>query len=182
MVGNRALMAPKESITIVPSPELPQWFWKGAWAVMEEDGAVGTIFYDGEIKTADDFASLMDSPGVHPFRITYGRQLASIMWLTHLEGRSCRGHFFVLSRFRRESRAIGSAMLRWLLTQRYEDGRHCFDVVIGNVPAWNMAAINVALRAGFKQSGVIPNGAWNHLEQRSFDMAILTATREHVCE
>lgn len=165
-------------IEILPAITVPDGYWTGIWAKFVKDGTAETVFCDGEIADAEAFASMMNYVFVHPHIILYDGALAAVVWLTDLEGKMCRGHFVVFRQFWKKSRHIGSAMRQWLLEQKDSSGNFFFDVLVGMIPASNRPAVNVAIKAGFRHSGTIPNGAWIAKERRSVDMVLLTATRE----
>ena len=163
---------------LLPALHRPLGFWSSVWARMEAEGTAGVVFCDGTVTDAPAFAEEMNAPHVHPFCVLRDGLLAALLWLTNLEGRSCRGHFVVFREFWPESRALGAFALRKLLAQTYDDGSHCFDVVLGMIPRRNMRAVNVARKAGFAYIGTIPNAAWIAAERKSEDMVLLAATRK----
>jgi hypothetical protein len=165
-------------LSMLAAHDRPAAFWVEVWTRMCAEALAGAIFCDGSIEDAAQFAEMMNAVHVHPFCVFLDGQLAAVVWLTNLEGRMCRGHFFVFKDFWRVSRFLGSFVLRQLLYQKYEDGSYCFDVVVGMVPKINIRAINVAKKAGFVYCGIIPFGALIKEKNISVDMVVLSATRE----
>lgn len=165
-------------IEILPAITVPDVYWTGIWAKFVKDGTADSVFCDGSVTDSTSFTDMMGYVFVHPHIVLYDGKLAAIVWLTNLEGKMCRGHFVVFRQFWGKSRHIGSAMRQWLLEQKDSSGNFFFDVLVGMIPASNRPAVNVAIKAGFRHSGTIPNGAWIAKESRSVDMVLLTATRE----
>ena len=168
----------KPRISIAPALNAPPAFWRDVWARLEAEGTARFIFCDGSVRDADSFVSEMNATHVHPFCMFADDKLAAIVWLTNLEGKSCRGHFAVFAQYGIYSRHLGSTMREYLLQMRHETGEYCFDVLVGMVPKLNCKAFNVVKRAGFVHTGTIPRGAWIEEQRMSVDMLILTATRE----
>lgn len=180
MDGKRIMMPGKMEMRPILDASL--MLWQSVWSLLSIEGTAGTVFYDGAVCDQFAFSAMMSSPSVHPFRVMCDDKIAGLVWLSNLEPRACRGHFVVFRKYWCISRKIGAFALRRLLEQQYDTGEYCFDVVTGHIPSWNKPAINVALKAGFRQTGTIPLGAWNHKEGRSHDMVVLAATREDVCK
>ena len=168
------------SLYFVPAHEASENVWRAAWQFMVDDGTAAQVFADGTVTTAEEFIREMRSTHVHPHLVYCDGEVAAIVWLTNLEGRSARGHFVVFSAHMKKARHLGRFALQQLLSYRYESGEHCFDVIAGMIPQRNMIAVNTCMKAGFKKIGIIPNGAWIASEGRSEDMVLLAATREDV--
>ena len=170
----------KPGITIAPAVNAPANFWRDVWRRLEAEGIARIVFCDGTVRDAERFVDEMNAPHVHPFCIFADNELAAIVWLTNLEGKSCRVHFAVFAQHGIYSRYLGSTMREYLLKMRYDNGEYCFDVLLGMVPAENIRAVNVVKKAGFIYNGRIPKGGWMADRRTSIDMLIFTATREDV--
>jgi hypothetical protein len=147
---------------------------------MEKSGVSEMVFCDGTVSDPLGFAEEMTAGHVHPFLVCEDDVAKCLVWLTNFEGRSCRGHLVFLQCDKRDTRRVASYAIRWLLSQVDSNNEHCFDVVIGSVPASNMRAINLAKKCGFVYIGTVPNGAWVEKCRKSIDMTILAATRGDV--
>lgn len=168
------------NLHLLHAKEAPENAWRAAWHFMVDDGTAAQVFADGTVTTEEEFTREMRSTHVHPHLVYCDGQVAAIVWLTNLEGRSARGHFVVFGAHMKKARHLGRFALQQLLSYTYDNGEHCFDVITGMVPRRNMIAVNTCLRAGFKKVGIIPNGAWIASEGRSEDMVLLAATREDI--
>lgn len=164
-------------LAALPALNLADGFWADIWARVDAEGVAETVFCDGSVQTAEDFAAEMNKPHVHPFRVYCCGKLAAVVWLTNLEGKSCRGHFVVFKEFAHYSRHIGKFMLEYLLSMKFSDGSHCFDVVIGIIPSFNFRAINLVKKSGFAYVGDIPFFIWVEKEKASASGAVFAATR-----
>lgn len=165
-------------LVMVSAHDRPAAFWVDVWRRMESEAVAGSVFCDGSVEDAEQFAEMMAAGHVHPFCVFMGHDLGAVVWLTNLEGRMCRGHFCVFKEFWPISRYFGSFVVRNLLCQKYENGEYCFDVIVGMIPKINIRAINVARKSGFAYCGAIPFGAWIKEKGISVDMVVLSATRE----
>jgi hypothetical protein len=165
-------------LVMVAAHDRPAGFWLDVWERLLAESTAGAVFCDGSVESGADFVEMMSAGHVHPFVVFCGGDLGAIVWLTNLEGRMCRGHFCVMKKYWGVSRYFGEHVLTTLLSQKYENGTYCFDVIVGMIPKINIRAINVAKKSGFVYSGVIPSGAWIKERGISVDMVVLSATRE----
>ena len=165
-------------LVMVSAHDRPAAFWADIWERMSSEMTAGAVFCDGSVVDAAQFADEMAAGHVHPFCVFCDGELGAVIWLTNLEGRSCRLHFVVFKKYWGVSRFLGMYIAKSLLSQKYENGEYCFDVIVGMVPKINTRAVNLAKKSGFVYRGIIPFGAWIKRLGISVDMVVLSATRE----
>ena len=86
------------------------------------DGLAETLFYDGSVSRAAEFADLMREPGTWMYAVCgkppgdlRGRAPLAFCWLNNFSGRGAMIHFCVLSEGRERAEAIGRFVVRALL-------------------------------------------------------------------
>lgn len=150
-----------------------------AFTRMEQDNTVRATFYDGTVKTMDEFLADLCRPGSLPYAVFWQGSPAGVAWLNSVEGKSARGHFVFFSNVWGHGRArkIGRSIYEGFLG--YQDDRgYLFDVIIGITPKNNVLAWRGAVASGAQIVGTIPHGAWLHYENRCVDAVLTAATRE----
>ncbi|WP_165069477.1 hypothetical protein [Desulfovibrio sp. ZJ200] len=150
-----------------------------AFMEMEQDKTIRPTFYDGTVKTMDDFLADLCRPGSLPYAIFWKGGPAGVAWLNSVEGKSARGHFVLFSRVwgRDRTRKIGRCIYENFLGYRDAQG-YMFDVILGVTPKNNVLAWRGAVASGARVIGTIPHGAWLHYENRCEDAVLTAATRE----
>lgn len=150
-----------------------------AFSAMKNDRTVRPTFYDGTVKTVDEFIDDLCRPGSLPYAVFWQGNPAGVAWLNSVEGKSARGHFVFFSRVwgRDRARKIGRGIYESFLNYKDANG-FLFDVIIGITPKNNILAWKGAIASGAQMVGTIPHGVWLHYENRCEDAVITAATRE----
>ena len=143
------------------------------------EGTLERTFYDGTVRTREEFLADGLRSGSLPFLVFWEGKPAGFTWYNTLEGRSARGHyvFFKSVWGRKTSALIGRCIYERFLTLRDERGE-LFDLILGLVPKRNAVAWKLPLLCGAFIIGEIPYGAYMAATGRSEDAVLVGVTRE----
>ncbi len=146
---------------------------------MTAEGLLSRVFYDGTVRTKEEFLADILRPGSLPFVIMAGEEVACFTWLNSMEGRSARGHLTFVRKFwgHRNSVPLGRRYFGYILTLRDRDG-FLFDSVVGITPKANALSWKFALQCGCVMVGTLPRFAWLANRGESADAVAVAATRE----
>ncbi|WP_320169511.1 GNAT family N-acetyltransferase [Maridesulfovibrio sp.] len=152
-----------------------KWFW----SILEDAGTVPVIFYDGTVRGFNDFKQLAELPDQHLFLGFRGQEPAGLFWLNGFTPRACYVHIASMPGFYgRGSVQMGRGCLAHLLAATDASGRYLFDCIKGLIPASNQLACRFAEKSGFRQAGIVPNGAYLSGEDISIDAVLFCAVRK----
>lgn len=130
---------------------MPDEFLHAIWHQLVIDGNAHRVFYDGAVKTAEDFARYMKLPGNYPIFVmdTEKRKAVFVAWLNGVSENAAYAHFFGLGR--------GSYLpeMSRMVTDYWEK-MNIFSVILGVLPAQNRRTIHVATDCGFQILGDVP--------------------------
>ncbi|WP_029896610.1 hypothetical protein [Desulfohalovibrio reitneri] len=158
-------------------PRLDRELARQLWDMTEDDGLVDTVFYDGNVASAEDFAerALSGEAAVYAGFAEGRARPAAYAWLTHPEGGAVRVHFcfFRWSLRARLAEPLARFFLAFLLSARTPDGEPRFHAVYGLLPESNRAALAFGKRLGFRPSGYLPCGA-RHARDGRVEGLVLT--------
>lgn len=146
---------------------------------MAAEGLLARVFYDGTVRTREQFLADVLRPGSLPFVIMAGEEVACFTWLNSIEGRAARAHFVIFRKFwgRKTRIPLGRNFYRYVLSIRDADG--ClFDCLYGITPENNPLAWKAALQSGWKLIGTIPNCVFLADRRKSVGGVVTAATRE----
>jgi hypothetical protein len=132
-------------IAMSPADDVLTW----AWGLMEKHDMVRPVFYDGVIRTVDQFVEFAREPYNRFFGLTYMGELEAFAWVNCYEGRSARIHF---------SSIMHSACREHTL-RKLEHGRHFVRYILTDNPGlWtvNRPALGYIKRIGFQFLGTVP--------------------------
>lgn len=152
---------------------------------MERDGTVGAVFFDGIVKTREDFLARMKMPGVQLYGI-YVRDssspstIAAIVWLDQFKQKTACGHFCVFSEFWKDAYKIGHKVLIQLLLMKNDKGEYALDAVYGFTPVDNELAIMAIKSAGMKEAGILPYAYWYESDKQSHHAVMSYFTRDEI--
>ena len=156
------------------TPEHAWWFWD----ILDRQGLVPTLFYEGGPRSASDFAALAESPDQRFFFTFKDKRPLGLWWLNGFAPKSCWLHYaFFREAWGRDTIRTGRAVTDYLLNLREQNGCHVFNVIKGQTPATNPLAVRALKLMGFTVAGVMKNGAWLEEEQRSVPAVISCKTR-----
>ena len=143
------------------------------------EGTLKRTFYDGTVRTREEFLADVLRTGSLPFLVFWEGRPAGFTWYNTLEGRSARGHsvFFRSVWGRKTSALIGRCIYDYILT--LQDGKgFLFDVLLGLMPMRNALAWKLALQCGASRLCIIPHGAYIAASGHTEDAMLVAVTRE----
>jgi hypothetical protein len=142
----------------------------------EEDGDVKTVFYDGSIRTPDDFLIAMQQQNTCLWILKDDTDTVGYMWFDRFEGHSARNHGCIFKKHRNKSVSLGKFIFDKAMNLKL-NGQFVFDVIIGVTPKSNTAAINYAVLCGGSVVGEIKNMVWDYYKQQSEDAVLIQYRR-----
>ncbi len=143
------------------------------------EGTLERTFYDGTVRTREEFLADVLRTGSLPFLVFWEGRPAGFTWYNTLEGRSARGHyvFFKSVWGRKTSALIGRCIYERFLTLRDERG-YLFDLILGLTPKSNAVAWKLPLLCGAFIIGEIPHGAYMAASGQTEHAVLVGVTRE----
>lgn len=141
---------------------------------MVSDGTASTVFYSGDVKSAQEFIALMKRSILIVAYDDSGP--VGIGWLNCIENRTARAHFCIFSQAWGNSVEIGKQIVEYAINLKSDSG-FLFDMFIGNTPAAYVSAIAWAQKCGAKHLGVLPYGSWIESIGKSCPTAVLYYVR-----
>ncbi len=126
----------------------------GIYDKMVEEGKLDKVFYDGSVKTPDQWLSFIKNPFVFPVLVLKDdADIVGIAWLNFFEHKSARVHFCIFGKFHK---GIADAMVNYWKGLKREDGEQMLYVLVGMTPEWNTATVHLMKIMGFQMLGTIP--------------------------
>jgi hypothetical protein len=147
---------------------LPPDILKFSWQKLVQEETAKVVFYDGKVKTEEEFITMCQLPDVHThflFREDNG-DVAGIGWLNNFAGNSAHCHWVCFKCIwgRTSDRAIRQTLKYWFSFAL--DEKPLFDTILGIYPEDNEGIDIFAKRNGFTVIGKIPNLLHNYWEDR----------------
>jgi hypothetical protein len=122
----------------------------------EREGTFRRVFYEGHIRTPEDFLAMMQKPANVPAFLFRGSEPLGFAWLNGLSGNLGFAHFcFLKAAWGADSEQMGRLLLKYWLSLDAGKGP-ILDVVIGVIPQTNEKAVKFVERIGFVRLGAIP--------------------------
>ena len=142
-------------------PTYPDSIIKGLYLKMEHDKTAREVFFDGCVRTADDFLHMMKFGQNRLWVIVVDEDIVGIVWLNNFEARYAWFHFCFYSNFwGKDTVGVGKRCVLELLNLEDEQG-YMFDMLCGLVPENNINAINWCHKMNFETLGRLPCAAFN---------------------
>jgi hypothetical protein len=152
---------------------------RGFYEQMASDGTADTVFHAGDVRSADDFLSLV--VGRNPFYVVaHEGEHVGLIWLSHIEHRTCRVHFTGFSNiWGKDTHTIGRDAIHQILNMKTApDGEFVFDTLLGLIPSWNMRGVNWLKKVGLTVACEIPKALWDAKTHKSVTGTLLYLTRK----
>lgn len=130
---------------------LPDEFLLSFAQRMKQEGTFHITFYDGNVKTPEDFLGHMKRPANVPVFVFKGIEPLAVAWLNGFHGVIAFGHFCALKAARGQTEKIGRLVLEYWMSN-FE-----LRAVLGFLPSGNVLARKFIKRIGFKVLGDIPD-------------------------
>ncbi len=170
-------------IEIVPYVEVngsrtvPDDLVKGFFRQMVADGTAHIVFYNGNVKTDQDFLDTMKSTDNFPSFILVDGKIGGLGWLNGVVGNYAFSHFcFLKHAWGKDTAEMGKAIINYWLSLPGVEGPF-LDVLIGLIPDFNQHATTFAQKMGYVRIGVIPKMAHNAYAGESVGMTVLYRVR-----
>lgn len=151
---------------------------------MERDGTVDSVFFDGSVRTREEFLRRMRQPGIQLYGVFVKDSDVPVgfIWMEMFGKRTARGHFCAFSEYWGDAYKIGHEILVILLSMRDSDGNYVLDAIYGFTPKDNTLALGALEAAGFKVAGTLPNAFYYESLDRACDGVMMYFTREEIPE
>lgn len=108
------------------------------------------MFYEGTIKTADDFLAMLKSPATVAVFALDGTKAAGLAYLNQFQGNQAFGHFCFM-------RGSDAETIGREIVHNYWCKALGIEFVMGVVPGFNKRAMDFVQRIGFTRVGSIPD-------------------------
>lgn len=147
----------RDAIELIPYTELdgawsvPDSLVRVAWAQLERDGLVPTVFPGADIADADDFLEFFKLPGILPVFFAAEDKLLGFAWLSNIAHNSAWANFACFkASWGKHTIASGEKVIG------YWFGLGPIEVLVGTTPASNRKALAFIRKLGFTSIGTIP--------------------------
>jgi L-amino acid N-acyltransferase YncA len=137
----------------------------GVYRKIVEQNLLDKVFYDGSIKTVEQFLAMMKLKSNLPV-LAYNGELLGLAWLNDIAKDRALAHFVMFKEaWGKHTKEVGNKILDYYFSMENDQGENIFKVLIGNTPAWNKAALRYIKQLGFSVIGEIPHvGKISYLE------------------
>ncbi len=143
-------------------PTFKDSFIKGLFDRMQEEGLVDMVFYDGSVKSSDEFLQMMKFGMNSLFIIEFKGEIAGLCWLNNFCSRRAEFHMCFFSNLRgQDAVEVGKEVVKELLYMEDGAGNPIFDLLFGMTETENVPAIRWCRAMEFETLGIIPSAVWN---------------------
>ena len=162
-------------ITLVPYTlhkgewTLPDHFLRSMVEQLKDEGSFELLFYEGTIKTGDEFVQLMQNPCNVPVYAFLGKDCIGFAWLNGMAGTMAYGHLCSLNRGylteavfikntyskRYYIHKMGCMFMDYWFSFPGEDGP-LFEFLFAMIPGFNNPAMHYLERLGWNHLGSVP--------------------------
>jgi hypothetical protein len=130
---------------------------------LQEDDLLRYAYYDGSVKTLEDFYKICIDKYV-TFFVLYdcdaNEPVAHVM-LNGFEGLSCRGHFCILKKHHGvHAQYIGNIGRELIFSLKRDNGLPYVTTIVGLTPVKNRLACRFAQQIGFKKQFILPQACY----------------------
>lgn len=165
-------------------PTFKNSYIMGMFDKMERDGTIEMVFFDGAVKTREEFLAFVRRPGIQLYELGLkdSDTPAGFIWLEMFTRRTALLHFCIFSEHWGGAYKIGHEVLVTLLSLRDSCGNYILDAVYGITPANNELALGAVRATGVNEVGTIPNAFYYESLGKSVDGVISYFTRRDIPE
>ena len=152
---------------------------RSLYAQMVEEKTADTVFYDGAVRSGEDFLNMMKFGNFKLYVIFVDQAKSGILWL-HDFGPRCAQLSFCLFKNvwgGKKSVEIGKKCVNDILYMRDASDNYIFDMLYGCTPKSNRLALRFVRNIGWKHSGDLPCFAWDSDSQSSMPVSVNYITR-----
>lgn len=152
-----------DGVYTVPDEVIVSVFYK-----MVSDKTAEIVFYEGTIRSPEDFLKTLKSPSVLPVFVLVEGKLQAVAWINDLKFNHATAHFCVFREaWGKYSRDMGREVLRYWFSFKKDEGSPLFDLILGVTPAEYKFALKFVSDLGFKIVGEVPKVLYNAYKQKS---------------
>ena len=162
---------------------LPDHFLHWIFDQMQEDGTFENVFYDGTVKTANEFVQTMQSPDNFPVFVFSGANCVGFAWLSGGFGNLVFANFcFIKDAWEKCARETKGKLMDYWFAFPGEDGP-LYEFIFALVPSFNKAAASYIFRLGWTYLGTVPQMVKSEYEPDRADLSLYYKERNaHVQE
>ena len=154
-------------ITLVPYTlhegewTLPDHFLRLLFEQIQTEGSFELLFYEGTIKTGDEFVQLMQNPSNVPVFAFMETECIGFAWLNGMAGTMAYGHLCSLNKSlikslkRHYIYKMGRMFMDYWFSFPGKDGP-LFEFLFAMIPGFNNPAMNYLERLGWNHLGSVP--------------------------
>jgi len=147
----------------------------GIYDRMVEEGTADRTFYDGSIRSGEQFLAAMKGPNNFLIVIYWNDELSAVMWANRFQCKWAQNHFCCFRNVWGNHKVIhemGRVSCLWLLDNLK------LDCLFSMIPESNKPAIASVLGAGATIVGTSPFGAYNYKTGKSEGAVWISYTKE----
>ena len=146
----------------------------GIYDQMECDGSLRWVFFQGGIKSREDFLTLMKSDD-HRFYaiVNESNTIVAIFWMNSFEMKLARLHFNVFNHAWAHTDKIMKVGMEYLYNLKDANNNTMFTRFLGILPTCNISAVKFLVRNGGTIVGTVPDLYWDHIGNKSVEGTIL---------
>ena len=135
---------------------LPDHFLRLLVQEFKAEKTFDEVFYEGHIKTADEFVQLMQNPSNIPVMLFRGNECLGFAWLNGAAGNMAFAHFcFKKQAWGKWTLRMGRMLMDYWFSFPGKEGP-LFEFIFGLMPGFNKAATKYVERLGWKYLGSVP--------------------------
>ncbi len=150
-------------ITLVPYTlhkgewTLPDHFLRAMVEQLKDEGSFELLFYEGTIKTGDEFVQLMQNPSNVPVYAFMGKECIGFAWLNGMAGTMAYGHLCATKAARGPyTTEMGHRFMEYWFSFPDKDGLPLFEFLFAMIPGFNNPAQHYLERLGWNRLGSVP--------------------------
>ena len=135
---------------------LPDHFLRLLVQEFKAEKTFDQVFFEGAVKTADEFVQLMQNPSNVPVFLFRGKECLGCAWLNGSAGNMAFAHFcFKKHAWGKWTLHMGRMLMDYWFSFPGED-EPLFEFIFGLMPGFNKAATKYVERLGWKYLGSVP--------------------------
>lgn len=155
-------------------PSVPDETVRAVYQKIKLDGTFDTVFYDGSVRSEDEFFGLLRSPENYPIFILVDGVIGGVAWFNDLFRNRATAHFCGFKEvWGKHSVEMGKAALDYWFSFTKKDGSPMLDVILGVTPSEFKHAIKFIQSLGFKIIGEVPKVSY-HANTSKYSSATLS--------
>lgn len=149
---------------------LPSYYDK-----MVEEGLLEYAFYDGGVKSFDDFANIALNPNI-VFLLAFKKYEDSLirdpighLYIANMQGYCGMAHFNLLRAYHKKAVDVMTDVLNEVFSVKRKDGTPFVTTLLGLTPMTNFPAIRTIKKVGFETIAIIDKICYLHYKDKYVD-------------